>query len=121
MKLCESLKTYTSTTPVNDQLYDSKGLPEMVKTEKTTPKTATIAAKGLRSPKSLTPREIKAVSASALTQTSDRKPAPKAVARKAPAAPASSARKAVAAKPLSTPQAAAKAPAKKAPAKTGKK
>jgi len=93
----------------------------MVKTEKTTPKTATIASKGLRAPKSLTPREIKTVSASALTQTSDKTPAPKAAARKAPAAPAPSARKTVTAKPLSTPQAAAKTPAKKAPVKTGKK
>ena len=92
----------------------------MVKTEKTTPKTAAIASKGLRAPKSLTPREIKAVSASALTQTSDKKPAPRSAPRKAPA-PASSARKTVSAKPLSRPQAAAKAPAKKAPAKTGKK
>ena len=93
----------------------------MVKTEKTTPKTASIASKGLRAPKSLTPREIKAVSASALTQTSDKKPAPKTAARKTPAAPASSARKTITAKPLSRPQAAAKALAKKAPVKTGKK
>ena len=93
----------------------------MVKTEKTTPKTATIASKGLKAPKSLTPREIKTVSASALTQTSDKKPAPKAAAPKALTPPASSARKRATAKPLARPQAAAITPAKKAPAKTGKK
>jgi hypothetical protein len=93
----------------------------MAKIEKTTPKTGTIASKGLRAPKSLTPREIKAVSASALTQTSDKKPVPKTAARNAPAAPAPSARKTVTAKPLSRSQAAAKAPANKVPAKTGKK
>jgi hypothetical protein len=93
----------------------------MAKTEKTTPKTATIASKGLRAPKSLTPREIKAVSASALTQTSDKKPAPKAAAIKAPAAPGASSRKTVIARPLAKPQVAAKASAKMTPVKTGKK
>ena len=93
----------------------------MAKTEKTSPKTASIASKGLRAPKSLTPREIKATSASALTQTSDKKPLPKAAAPKAPTPPASSARKPATAKPLARPQAAAITPAKKAPAKTGKK
>jgi hypothetical protein len=45
----------------------------MAKTEKTSPKVASAAAKGLKSPKSLTPAEIKKVSASALTQTADKK------------------------------------------------
>lgn len=42
------------------------------KNEKTSPKIATIASKGLRDPKSLTPAQIKKVSASALTQSADK-------------------------------------------------
>lgn len=51
----------------------------MAKNEKTSKKVATIASKGLISPKSLTKAEIKTLSASTLTQTKDKpkKSAPK--------------------------------------------
>ena len=45
----------------------------MAKNEKTSAKVATTAAKGLKKPKSLTPAEIKKVSASALTQAPGKK------------------------------------------------
>lgn len=48
----------------------------MAKNEKTSSKVASIAGKGLKDPGSLTKKEIKTVSASALTQKAD-KPAPK--------------------------------------------
>lgn len=43
----------------------------MAKNEKTSPRVATLAAKGLRTGK-LTPRETKSVAAAALTQAPDR-------------------------------------------------
>lgn len=45
----------------------------MAKSEKTSPAVATIASKGLRKPKSLTPTEIKKISGSVLTQAPDKK------------------------------------------------
>lgn len=54
----------------------------MAKTEKTSPKVASIASKGLKDPKSLTSKQIKSVSAAALTQAPDKKPAPKAAPKK---------------------------------------
>jgi len=48
--------------------------------EKTSPRIASIAARGIRDPKSLTPAEIAALAASALNQTADR---PKPPAKKA--------------------------------------
>lgn len=44
----------------------------MAKNEKTSPKVASIASKGLKKPESLTKKEIKTISASVLTQTSDK-------------------------------------------------
>jgi hypothetical protein len=49
----------------------------LARNEKTSPKVAPLASKGLKNPKSLTPTEIKKVSASALTQTANKKPAAK--------------------------------------------
>jgi len=45
----------------------------MAKNEKTGSKVGTIASKGLRNPSSLTNKEIKSVSAAALTQRPDKK------------------------------------------------
>ncbi len=42
------------------------------KNEKTSPKVASIASKGLSKPKTLTPAEIKKVSGSALTQAANK-------------------------------------------------
>lgn len=44
----------------------------MAKNEKTSSKVASIASKGLKEPGSLTKKEIKTISASALTQKSDK-------------------------------------------------
>jgi len=46
---------------------------QMAKNEKTSAKVASIAAKGLKSPGSLTKAQIKTLAASALTQAPDRK------------------------------------------------
>jgi len=46
----------------------------MAANEKTSKRIAKIAAKGVKDPASLTKAEIKAVCASALTQTADKKP-----------------------------------------------
>jgi hypothetical protein len=74
----------------------------MAKNEKTSAKVASVASKGLKDPKSLTAKQVKSVSAAALTQTADKgKTAGKTKAAKAPAAKAP----------------AAKAPAAKAAAK----
>ena len=54
----------------------------MAKNEKTSKKVASIAAKGLKDPESLTNTEIKTLSASALTQSPD-KPKKKVVTKKA--------------------------------------
>jgi hypothetical protein len=56
---------------------DSEKETKMPRNEKTSPKVSSIASKGLKSPKSLTPTEIKKVSASALTQRADKKPSKK--------------------------------------------
>ncbi|MHB8149811.1 MAG: hypothetical protein ACYDIB_06580 [Desulfobulbia bacterium] len=45
----------------------------MAKNEKTSPKIASIASKGLKKPESLTKPEIRKISASVLTQTPDKK------------------------------------------------
>ncbi len=45
----------------------------MAKNEKTSSKVATIAAKGLKTPSKLTPKEIKTISGSVLTQSPDKK------------------------------------------------
>ncbi len=51
----------------------------MAKNEKTSAAVASIAARGLKDPKSLTPKEIQKVSGTALTQAADKKkPKPKA-------------------------------------------
>jgi hypothetical protein len=42
--------------------------------EKTSHRVASIASRALQDPKSVTPREVKTLAASALTQASDRKP-----------------------------------------------
>lgn len=44
----------------------------MAKNEKTTSRVSKIASKGLKSPGSLTNKEIKSIAATALTQTADR-------------------------------------------------
>jgi len=49
------------------------GRGKMANNEKTSKKVASIAAKGLRSPGSLTRKEIKTLAASALTQAPDRR------------------------------------------------
>jgi hypothetical protein len=49
----------------------------LAKNEKTSAKVAPVASKGLKTPKALTPAETKKVSASALTQTANKKPASK--------------------------------------------
>jgi hypothetical protein len=46
----------------------------MAKNEKTSSKVASIASKGLKEPGSLTKKEIKTISASALTQKADKGP-----------------------------------------------
>ena len=91
----------------------------MAKNEKTSSKVATLAAKGLKDPKSLNAKETKTVMAAALTQSADKpKPAAKTpvTAAKAPPktvkAPAAAPAKAPA-KPVKAPAAAPKAPAKK--------
>lgn len=45
----------------------------MAKNEKTSPKVATIASKAMKSPGSLTNKQIKTLGASALTQRPDKK------------------------------------------------
>jgi len=86
----------------------------MAENEKTSKRIASIAARGIKDPGSLTKAEIKAVSATALTQTEDRpKSKSKAAAKPAPKAPAKTAPKA------STKKAPVKATAKP-PAKTSK-
>lgn len=45
----------------------------MAKNEKTSSKVASIASIGLKKPSSLTNKQIKAISASVLTQTTDKK------------------------------------------------
>ena len=50
---------------------------KLARNEKTSAKVAPIASKGLKNPKSLSLTEIKKVSASALTQTANKKPASK--------------------------------------------
>jgi hypothetical protein len=45
----------------------------MAKNERTSPRVAKVASKGLRNPGSLTTKEIKELAASALTQTRDKK------------------------------------------------
>lgn len=45
----------------------------MAKNEKTSKSVAKIASKGLKDPSSLTKKEIKTISGSVLTQTSDKK------------------------------------------------
>lgn len=47
----------------------------MAKNEKTSSKVASIASKALQNPKSVTPKQVKTIAASALTQSGDRKPA----------------------------------------------
>lgn len=54
----------------------------MAKNEKTSPKVASVASKGLKNPKSLASKQIKSVSAAALTQTADKKPAAKSAPQK---------------------------------------
>ncbi|WP_176392493.1 hypothetical protein VVT58_15195 [Sphingobium sp. SJ10-10] len=44
----------------------------MAKDEKTSSKVASIAAKGLKDPKSLSPKEIKSIAGAALTQAPDK-------------------------------------------------
>jgi hypothetical protein len=90
------------------------------KSEKTSPKVASIASKALKQPEAVTKKEIQALAGTALTQAVDKKPAPKAASKKAPVAPAAPAKKTTSPTPPAKP-AAAKAPAKKAPVKTGKK
>lgn len=91
----------------------------MAKNEKTSIDVASIAAKGLKKPGSLTKKEIKTLAASALTQAADKpkaapaKPAAKPAAKPKPAA-------APAAKPLEK-TAAAKAAPKKPAAKAAPK
>lgn len=46
---------------------------QMGKNEKTSSKVASIASKGLKNPSSLTNKQIKTISASVLTQASDKK------------------------------------------------
>jgi hypothetical protein len=55
---------------------------QMARNEKTSPKVASTASKGLKDPKSLTPKQIKSVSAAALTQAPDKKPVPKSAPKK---------------------------------------
>jgi hypothetical protein len=98
----------------------------MAKNEKTSETVASIAARGLKDPGSLTKAEIKAVSATALTQTPDqKKSAAKAPVKAAakPAAKAAAPTKKAAAPAKSTKAAPAKAakPAAKAPAKAAAK
>jgi hypothetical protein len=45
----------------------------MAMNERTSSRVGTIASKGLRDPKSLTPKEIKSIAAAALTQRPDKK------------------------------------------------
>lgn len=45
----------------------------MGRNEKTSSRVSTIASKGLKKPSSLTPKEIKTIAGSVLTQTSDKK------------------------------------------------
>ena len=52
----------------------------MAKNEKTSPKVASVASKALKDPKSS--KQMKSVSASALSQAPDKKPAAKAAAKK---------------------------------------
>jgi len=88
----------------------------MSKNEKTSKKIATIAAKGLKSPETLTKAEIKALAASVLTQAPDKKkPAKKTAAKKT--APKKAAPKKAAAKKTT----AKTTPAKKKTASKSKK
>jgi hypothetical protein len=79
----------------------------MAKNEKTSQTVASIAARGVKDPGSLTKAEIKAVSATALSQAPDQKKS----AAKAPAKPTT---KAAAAAPAKVAKPVAKAPAKAA-------
>jgi len=97
----------------------------MAKNEKTSETVASIAARGLKDPGSLTKAEIKAVSATALTQTPDQKKSAAKAPVKAAAKPAT---KAAAPAKAAAPTKAAKAapakaakPAAKAPAKAAAK
>ena len=86
----------------------------MAKIEKTSETVASIAARGLKDPGSLTKAEIKALSATALTQAPDvKKAAPKTPAAKTLAKPTARAATIAPAK--------AAKPAMKAPAKTAAK
>gem|GEM_PF-944505 len=48
------------------------GVCSMAINEKTSSKVASIASKGLKNPKSLSPKEIKSIAGAALTQTPDK-------------------------------------------------
>lgn len=95
----------------------------MAKNEKTSETVASIAARGLKDPGSLTKAEIKAVSATALTQTPDQKKSAAKAPVKAVAKPAAKAAPTKAAPAKATKAAPAKAakPAAKAPAKAAAK
>lgn len=53
-------------------MFKRKEIEKMAKNEKTSKGVASIAARGMKSPSSLTNKEIKQVSASALTQAPDK-------------------------------------------------
>ena len=82
----------------------------LAKNEKTSKDMASIAARGLKDPKSLSKKEIQKISAAVLTQAPDKPKAPK------PAPKPKAAPKAVAAKPVALKAIAAKAVAPKGPA-----
>jgi hypothetical protein len=46
----------------------------MAKNEKTSPRVASIGSKAMRDPKSVTPKEIRSLGATAVTQRPDHKP-----------------------------------------------
>ena len=81
----------------------------MAKNEKTSKDIASIAARGLKDPKSLSKKEIQRISAAVLTQAPDKPKAPK------PAPKPKAAPKTVVAKPVALKAMAAKAVAPKAP------
>ena len=86
----------------------------MAKNEKTSEKVASIAARGLKDPGSLTKAEIKAISATALAQAPDQK-------KSAAKAPVKTAAKPTTTKAAAATSAKAAKPAAKAPAKAATK
>lgn len=55
---------------------------KLARNEKTSAKVASVASKGLKDPKSVSPKQVKSVSAAALTQAPDKRPAPKSAPKK---------------------------------------